>query len=61
MDHAGLSICAGKITEEAPELHHESSYASRLYAYMGRKNQVEWLIERLKSNPRRALCDHHHV
>lgn len=33
------------------ELHHENSYASRLYAYMGQKNQVEWLIERLKSDP----------
>ena len=24
--------------EEVPELHHENSYASRLYAYMGQKN-----------------------
>ena len=39
------------VQEEAPELHHENSHASRLYAYMGQKNQVEWLIERLKSNP----------
>jgi len=39
------------VQEEVPELHHENSYASRLYAYMGQKNQVEWLIERLKSNP----------
>lgn len=39
------------VQEEVPELHHENSYASCLYAYMGQKNQVEWLIERLKSNP----------
>ena len=39
------------VQEEVPELHHENSYASRLYAYMGQKNQVEWLVERLKSNP----------
>ena len=40
------------VQEEVPELHHENSYASRLYSsYMGQKNQVEWLIERLKSNP----------
>jgi hypothetical protein len=24
-----------------PELHHENSYASRLYSYMGQKNQVD--------------------
>lgn len=36
---------------EVPELHHENSYASRLYAYMGKKNQVEWVIKRLKENP----------
>ena len=29
---------------EVPELHHENSYASRLYSYMGQKNQVEWLL-----------------
>lgn len=34
-----------------PELHHENSYASRLYSYMGRKNQVEWLVDRLRKNP----------
>lgn len=39
------------VQEEVPELHHENSYASCLYAYMGQKNQVEWLIERLKNNP----------
>ena len=36
---------------EIPELHHENSYASRLYAYMGQKNQVDWLINRLRENP----------
>lgn len=36
---------------EVPELHHENSYASRLYSYMGQKNQVEWLIDRLRKNP----------
>ena len=36
---------------EVPELHHENSYASRLYSYMGQKNQVEWLIDRLQKNP----------
>lgn len=35
---------------EVPELHHENSYASRLYSYMGQKNQVEWLINRLQKN-----------
>lgn len=36
---------------EVPELHHENSYASRLYSYMGQNNQVEWLIDRLQKNP----------
>lgn len=36
---------------DVPELCGESSYASRLYAYMGEKDQVEWLIQRLRSNP----------
>ena len=36
---------------EVPELHHENSYASRLYSYMGQKNQVEWLVDRLRKNP----------
>lgn len=36
---------------EVPELYHENSYASRLYSYMGKKNQIEWLIKRLKENP----------
>ena len=39
------------VQEQVPELHHENSYVSRLYSYMGQKNQVEWLIGRLKSNP----------
>lgn len=36
---------------EVPELYHENSYASRLYSYMGQKNQVEWLVDRLRKNP----------
>lgn len=36
---------------EVPELHHENSYASRLYSYMGKKDQVEWVIKRLRENP----------
>lgn len=36
---------------EVPELHHENSYASRLYSYMGKKDQIEWLIYRLNGNP----------
>lgn len=41
---------------EVPELHHENSYASRLYSYMGQKNQVEWLIDRLQKNPATRLA-----
>ena len=33
------------------ELHHHNSYAARLYAYMYQKNQMEWSIQRLQSNP----------
>lgn len=36
---------------EVPELHHENSYASRLYSYMGQKDQVKWLVDRLRKNP----------
>ena len=39
------------IQEKVPELHHENSYASRLYSYMGQKNQIEWVVNRLRSNP----------
>ena len=39
------------VQDEVPELHHENSYASRLYSYMGKKNQVDWLVDRLRSNP----------
>lgn len=28
---------------EVPELHHENSYTSRLYSYMGQKNQVDFV------------------
>ena len=41
---------------EVPELHHENSYASRLYSYMGLKNQVEWLIVRLQKYPATRLA-----
>ena len=30
------------------ELHDANSYASRLYNYMNEKNQIEWVINRLK-------------
>ena len=36
---------------EVPELHHENSYASRLHSYMGQKDQVKWLVDRLRKNP----------
>jgi thymidylate synthase len=31
------------------ELHNENSYASRLYNYMNEKNQINWVIDRLKN------------
>lgn len=31
------------------ELHNENSYASRLYNYMNEKNQIDWVIDRLKN------------
>lgn len=31
------------------ELHNENSYASRLYNYMDKKNQIDWVINRLKN------------
>ena len=36
------------------ELHNENSYASRLYNYMNEKNQIKWVIERLKN--KRYTC-----
>lgn len=39
------------VQSKVPELRHENSYASRLYSYMGRKNQVDWLVDRLRRNP----------
>ena len=36
------------------ELHDANSYASRLYNYMNKKNQIEWVINRLKE--RRNTC-----
>jgi hypothetical protein len=44
-------VCNFTVQGEVPELHHENSYASRLYSYMGQKKQVEWLIDRLQKNP----------
>lgn len=32
------------------ELYNENSYASRFYNYMNEKNQIDWLISRLKDN-----------
>lgn len=37
--------------ERVKELSNASSYASRLYAYQDQKNQLEWVIRRLKDNP----------
>lgn len=36
------------------ELHDANSYASRLYNYMDKKNQIEWVIDRLKD--RKYTC-----
>ena len=36
------------------ELHNENSYASRLYNYMNEKNQINWVIDRLKN--RKYTC-----
>lgn len=36
------------------ELHDANSYASRLYNYMNQKNQIKWVIEKLKE--RRNTC-----
>lgn len=39
------------VQEHVKELHNETSYASRLFSYMGQKDQVEWVIRRLNENP----------
>ena len=39
------------VQEKVKELHNENSYAARLYAYMGTKNQFQWVIEKLRENP----------
>lgn len=39
------------VQETVKELHNETSYASRLFSYMGRKDQLQWVISRLKENP----------
>ncbi len=36
------------------ELHNQNSYASRLYNYMDKKNQIDWVINRLKN--RKYTC-----
>ena len=33
------------------ELKNANSYGERLYHYMGQKNQIEWVIEKIKKNP----------
>lgn len=35
-----------------PELYNEDSYATRLYEYMGQKNQIDWVVARLQEEPR---------
>ncbi|MDO4438556.1 MAG: thymidylate synthase [Eubacteriales bacterium] len=40
------------VQEEVEKLNNQNSYASRLYSYMGKKDQVKWLIEKLKQNPK---------
>ena len=37
-------------------LHNANSYAERLYQYSGSKNQIEWVIERIHSNPQQRSC-----
>lgn len=39
------------VQEHVKELHGETSYASRFYSYMGKKNQIQWVIDRLRENP----------
>lgn len=38
------------------ELNNASSYAERLYSYLNKKNQIEWVIKRLKDNPNQRSC-----
>ena len=40
------------VQEEVEKLNNQNSYASRLYSYMGQKDQVKWLVEKLKKNPK---------
>lgn len=39
------------VQEEVKELFNANSYAVRLYNYMNSKNQIDWVIRRLKENP----------
>lgn len=38
-------------TENIPKIPCLHFAASRLYSYMGEKNQLEWLVKRLRDNP----------
>ena len=42
--------------DQVEELHNASSYAERLYAYCGQKNQIGWVVKRLKENPEQRSC-----
>ena len=39
------------VQEHVKELHNETPYASRLCSYMGQKDQIQWVIDRLRENP----------
>ncbi len=39
------------VQEHVKELYSETSYASRLFSYMGQKDHLEWIIRRLNENP----------
>ena len=49
------------VQEEVPELYHENSDASRLYAYMGQKKSGGVADRAAEKQSRRAFCNHHHV
>lgn len=44
------------VEEEVKELFNANSYAIRLYNYMNSKNQIDWVIKRLKENPLQRSC-----
>lgn len=39
------------VQERVKEIHNETSYASRLFSYMGQKDQMQWVIRRLNETP----------